>query len=403
MKFSADRDVLLNLLNKASGTVSTKEVQPILKNFLLKADGDSLACLSTDMSLGAIAEVTLPTITEDGVVCAPAKKLLEMAKTAPAGLIKLELTGKILAVYTNVKDDPKKPYQNKWELHCEDGALYPEFPKFDDTKAQACTRPEFVAGLNRISFAAADSELKINLMAIYISNGFMYAADGHRAAKLKYDSPLQDVMIPAPAVKMLVSLMRDSQTPEVKVFKTKFHLLFKVGNDVYHTRLLEAQFPDVEKRVFADTDAYQQVLVLDRNELKKAIRRAQVTSSEETKALNLVYKNGQFTLRSSNTKDDKYEEVIDTQWNGDDFDRTINWEFLEDVVNALSKDNVTMKFSDDIGNKKSKFRIDEGDFVAVVMPLRIKTDAQGQPERLHNRVKGHAEAKEVAANLAESP
>lgn len=254
MKFQADRDVLLNLLSKAAGTVSNKEVQPILKNFQIKAEGDTLACLSTDMSLGALAEIPLPTITEEGTVCAPAKKLLEMAKTAPAGLMKLELDGKLLAIYTNVKDnDPKKPYQNKWELHCEDGALYPEFPKFDEAKAQTAQRDTFVQGINRVSFAAADSELKINLMGVYVNNGWLYAADGHRAAKMKYDSPLQDIMIPAPAVKMLVSVLRDSQTPEVKVLKTKFHLLFKVGNDIFHTRLLEAQFPDIEKRVFADT------------------------------------------------------------------------------------------------------------------------------------------------------
>lgn len=401
MKFQADRDVLLNLLSKAAGTVSNKEVQPILKNFLIKAEGDSLACLSTDMSLGALAEIPLPTIAEEGTVCAPAKKLLEMAKTAPAGLMKLELDGRLLAIYTNVKDnDPKKPYQNKWELHCEDGALYPEFPKFDETKAQTAQRDTFVQGINRVSFAAADSELKINLMGVYVNNGWLYAADGHRAAKMKYDSPLQDIMIPAPAVKMLVSVLRDSQTPEVKVFKTKFHLLFKVGNDIFHTRLLEAQFPDIEKRVFSDTDGYTNVLVTNRNELRRAIKRSQVTASEETKALDLVMSGGQLSLKSSNTKDDKYEEHLDAQWNGGDFERTINWEFFEDVATALSKDDVTIKFMDDQGNKKSKFRIEEGDFVAVVMPLRIKKDAQGNVERLHDRVKGHAEAKEVEANLA---
>lgn len=399
MKFTADRDILTNLLQKAAGTVSNKEVQPILKNFLIRAEDESLACLSTDMSLGAIAEVPLPTIKEEGIVCVPAKKLLDMAKTAPAGLMKLELEGKILSVYTDVKDDAKRPYCNKWELHCEDGALYPEFPKFDETKATACARPEFVTGLNRISFAAADSELKINLMAIHINNGYMYAADGHRACKMKYDSKLQDVMVPAPAVKMLVALLRNSQVPELLVVKTKFHLLFKVGSDIYHSRLLDANFPDVEKRVFADTDAYASVLKLNRGELRKAIKRAQVTASEETKALDIQYKAGQFYLRSSNTTDDKYEEGLQSDWNGEDFDQTINWEFFEDVINALTADDVVIRLGDNNGNRKSKFRIDEGDFSAVVMPLRVKKDSQGNVERLHARVKDHADAKETADNM----
>lgn len=79
MKFQADRDVLLNLLSKAAGTVSNKEVQPILKNFQIKAEGDTLACLSTDMSLGALAEIPIPTITEEGTVCAPATETVATA------------------------------------------------------------------------------------------------------------------------------------------------------------------------------------------------------------------------------------------------------------------------------------------------------------------------------------
>lgn len=410
MKLSADKDALAALLTKAAGTVSNKDIQPILKNFLIKADGDTLRVMSTDMSLGALAEVNLTTIDEEGMVCAPARKLLEMVNSAPSGAVRMEMDDRVMNVFTSWKnkDDKKNPlpepkFKNKWELHCEDGALYPEFPTFDEKKAVSCPRESMVKGMKRISFAAADNELKINLMAVYINGGFMYAADGHRACKLKYDTSLSDIMIPAPAVKMLISLLRDSQAKEIKIVKTKFHLLFSVGNDIYHTRLLEAKFPDIERRVFADTEKYEHELKLKRDELKAALRRAKVTASEETKQLSMIYADDGFSLTTENTIEDKYLEIFDfAEWTGDDFNRTVNWEYLEDVVNALSKDVVVIRLGDDKGARRSKFRIDEEDFAAVVLPLRVKKDAQGRVEKVHARIKEHTEAQEVAAELGAS-
>jgi len=402
MKFTADKDALLTLFSKAAGTVSNKDIQPILKNFLIKAEEGSLACLSTDMSLGALAEFELPTIEEEGTVCAPATKLLNMIKTSPPGMVSLVLDGKLLTVKAGYKKEgDNEKFKSKWELHCEDGGLYPEFPTFKSADAVECAREDFVVGLNRVSFAAADSEIKINLMAVYVNNGYMYAADGHRACRLKFESEIQDLMIPYPAVTMLVKLLRDSQVKEIKIHKTKFHLLFKVGANVYHSRLLDKKFPDIEKRVFADTEGYTDKLSIKRAELKAALKRAQITASNETKQLSLFWEGGVFILRTQNTIEDKFEEMFgDASWSGDDFERTINWEYLEDVVNALKEESVDIYFGEDKGNRKSKFRIQEGDFVAIVMPLRIKVDAQGRQERVHDRVKAHVEAQEATANMS---
>lgn len=408
MKFTADKDVILNLLLKASGTVSNKDVQPILKNFLIQAEDEVLSCMSTDMSLGALAEVELPTIVTEGRVCVPAKKLLDMAKSAPAGMMCLELEDKVLTVLTSYTDKNEKKealdeplFKNKWTLHCEDGNLYPEFPAFDDAKALKCTREPLVKGLNRISFAAADSELTVNLMAIYINDGMMYAADGHRACKLVYESDLQDIMIPHPAVKMLVSLLRNSQANDVAIVKTNFHLLFKVGQDIYHSRLLDAKFPPVEKRVFQDTNAYDQELRIKRLEIRSAIKRAQVTVSEETKSLELKYEDNKLTIGTNNSTDDTFVEELWCEWEGEDFTRTINWEYFADVIGAMTEDNVIIKLGADDATKKkrSKFRFEEGDFTAVVMPLRVKRDSKGNVERIHARVAAHADAKDVVAEM----
>jgi len=213
------------------------------------------------------------------------------------------------------------------------------------------------------------------------------------------------VMVPAPAVKMLVSLLRDSQATDVKVVKTKFHLLFKVGNDIYHSRLLEAKFPDVEKKVFAGTEKYELELKINRADIKAALKRAQVTASDETRELALKHDGDNLFLLTHNSTNDNYEELLASEWNGEEFYKTINLEFFEDVINALKSDKVVIAFGPDkvLPNKsvrQSSFLFQEDNFTSVVMPLRIKKDKHGNVERIHERVKEHAEAQEVQANMA---
>ena len=69
MKFTVDRDVLLEPLQLTTSVVERKQTQPILSNLLLEAQGSRLTMISTDQ------EVELRTVTnvidceEPGEVC----------------------------------------------------------------------------------------------------------------------------------------------------------------------------------------------------------------------------------------------------------------------------------------------------------------------------------------------
>lgn len=424
MHFKIGRDVLKAVVDKAANTVSGKESQPVLKNFLLKVQGGRLRVMSTDQLLGAIADLLLEDektrstlVMAEGAIAAPAQKILDIASSAPAGDICFKVEGLILTILGGYKDVdqnnkplPEPTFQSKWVIHCMDPAGFPDLPDYDPTQAVTVEREAFLAGLKQISFAAAKNELKKNLMMVHFNNGYMYAADGHRACRreFKAEQPLVDYSIPHDAVDLLVSLLGTSTVSHIDLCKAKSHLLFKVGADIYNSRKLDQNFPDVERLLFAGTDNYKHKLVINKNLFKEVIQRASVTSKEDHQLDISLSKDelGQVVVnfQTKNTVDDCFDERIEGRgitWDGDPFVRRINWEYLLEVLGAVVGDDFVVRMGED-KPRPTMFRVEEGPFVCVILPLRDRKDNLGRDEKLHKRVAAHTDAQRTK-ELFEEP
>jgi DNA polymerase-3 subunit beta len=404
MEFVLAKEIAAALFSKAAGTIPTKDVTPILKNFLIKVANGRIQVLATDMELGALADTSMARIVREGTTAAPAKKLQEMVATAQEGDICFRLMGTSLHVFTAyhpAEGAKEESFKTEWTVYCMDPDTYPDFPVYKEDAAVTVDCKKFVTGLDRISFAASDNEMKVNLMAVYINDNRMYAADGHRACRFRFESGLTDFMIPAPAVKLLVQLLRNAGVDSVSACKTPNHLLFKVGADIYHARQLEAQFPPVEDRVFKETDSYGDKLIIeDREELQAAILRSRITSEEESKLLTLKLDEISqidpntlvpLTVTSRNNMDERCTELLKVIWSGKPFERSVNWEYVLDVLKVLTEKRVAIRMGQDVGKIKTMYRIDEGDqtleggFSSVILPVRPKkekTESEKEAEAL---------------------
>lgn len=425
MRFKIDRDVLKSEVAKASGTVSAKESQPVLKNFLIKVMDGRLRIMSTDMNLGAITDLKLidtgtneTTIFEEGAIAAPAQKIIEISESAPAGYIHFNVEGLVMTVLGGYRDvdAQSKPLdapvsQSTWVIHCMDAMGFPDLPDWDAKSAITLEREPFWQGLDKVSFAAAKNELKKNLMAVYVNKGYMYAADGHRVCRMtfKSDQEIVDYSIPDKAVNLLVLLLKDALAQQLQMCKTDSYILFKVGADLYHVRKLAQAFPDVERVILKETEKYEHKLVVPRQQFTEVIKRAQVTSEENHQLSVKLEKDAmeqcRLTMSTKNTIDDRFEEVVEgkgVMWDSVSFNRAINWQYLLDVLEVLKDENLTIRMGDDKG-RPTMFRIEEGDFVCIIMPLRIQKDNLGRDEKLHKRVAAHADSMRTKEVLGEVP
>lgn len=423
MEWKIDRDVLQVELKKAVGTVSAKDAMPILKNFLIEVKAGILRITATDLSLGAITELSMTdpstkkdNIVSEGKIAAPAKEMVDIAASAHPGYLHFKLEGTVMTIKSGYKDTDatgqpleKPTAKNVWTIHCMDATNFPDLPVFDETTAKRVPREKFVEGLDQISFATADSELRVQLMAVHVNGGYMYATDGARACRkeFKTEVPVDNFTIPSKAVDLLVKILKSAAAPDVRLTETKGHLLFKVGEDLYSTRKLEKPFPDVEAALLVPTSEYKNKLTIPRQMLIDAIKRAQITS-EENRSLSMVVstKDGvSLILKTRNTKDDAYEELLSDKtitWDGGSFDRGINWEWLMDMLNVLKVDTITIRMGEDKGARKTYYRFDQDDFVGIILPLRIRKDEVGKNVKVHARVADHVAAHDARVALGET-
>lgn len=111
-------------------------------------------------------------------------------------------------------------------------------------------------------------------------------------------------------------------------------------------------------------------------------------------------------LHTSNNVGDKFEETLSQTgmvWAGGTFEKSINWEYLLDVLQVLKGETVTIRMGEDRGVDITKYRIDEGLFNSLINPLRIKKDSLGRSEKLKPSVAKHVDAKEAASIVGTTP
>ena len=82
MKFTIDRDALLEPLQLVSNVVERRQTLPILSNLLLVADSH-LTLTGTDQEVELIARTEDFVCGEAGEVTVPARKLLDICKSLP--------------------------------------------------------------------------------------------------------------------------------------------------------------------------------------------------------------------------------------------------------------------------------------------------------------------------------
>ena len=84
MKFSIDRETLLEPLLRIQGVVERRQTLPILGNLLISSKDKQLSVTGTDMEVELVARVTVEG-QEGGEITVPARKFIYICRALPTG------------------------------------------------------------------------------------------------------------------------------------------------------------------------------------------------------------------------------------------------------------------------------------------------------------------------------
>ena len=85
MKFSIQREKLLQPITQVVGVVERRQTLPVLANFLMSVRGGKLSITGTDMEVELITSIDAEAQSE-GETTVPARKLVDIVRMLPDGV-----------------------------------------------------------------------------------------------------------------------------------------------------------------------------------------------------------------------------------------------------------------------------------------------------------------------------
>lgn len=365
MKLSVLQQDLLPALQSASRCVGIRSSLPVLDNILLSLEDQKLKIAATNLEIGLI-KFTPVTATTQGEITVPAKVLMELISGLGPSKIELESQGEILTIQAG---------KLKATIN---GIAASEFPVIPLASSKGITFPkEVLLNCSQILFAAAVDEGRPVLTGILTEFGEdkvdFVATDGfrlaHRQISLSKKSQVFKSLIPKRTFEEVLRVIAEDEADEVTVSpsQNQNQIVFNTPQTIISSRLIEGQFPAWEKII---PQKIETRVVLDKEELLRALRVAAVFAKNETNAVVLTADKDKLSLTSSAKEVGGQENEIEAQIEGDKIQVAFNTKFLQDAVSSSPASQLILEFSGPLKPALLKPVGVEG-LEYIVMPVRL--------------------------------
>lgn len=372
MKFSIDRDILINGLSVVAGVVEKKQTMAVLANVLFDINGSDLIITGTDTEVQMSVRLLLETQIDGALrTTIPAKKLLDIAKSLPEKQL----------IEFSAEDETKlilRCGKSRFTLATISANDFPSVEKGDDLASFSLSQQALKGLIDKTSFAMAQQDVRFYL------NGMLWeldedvlnciATDGHRLAlsssesiaDLQTQQPKSQIIVPRKAVLELSRTL--SQTDDmVDIFFGANHLYIKNSYFTFVTSLIDGKYPDY-KRVLPTN--LGRVILGNRQELRDTFNRAAILSNEKYRGIQLMLSPNQMTIQATNPEREEAEDSVMVDYQGDSLEIGFNVSYLIDVMSILQDDQVKISLSN--ANSSALIQSSESDAsLYVVMPMRL--------------------------------
>lgn len=363
----AKRDELLGPLSAVSGIIERRHTLPILSNVLIDRVDDTLSFLATDIEIQITARSTLPAGTDTKPITVGARKLVDILRALPDSMeVTVQMQDKRLQV---------KSGKSRFTLQTLPAEDFPRLARPSGEMA-SFTLPQKalrrLLGLVQYAMAQQDIRYYLNGLLVLVEDQQLrlVATDGHRLAyasmKLPASLPRLELIVPRKTVLELSKLLGDGEE-EVKIDLSGAQAAFNLGSVELVTKLVDGKFPDYTRVI---PTQHKNLVKLEREVLRQALQRAAILSNEKFRGVRWVLTDGSLKIVSSNTEQEEAQEELEVQYSGDAIDIGFNVNYLLDVLNNVSGNEVECHFGDAASSALLQFPA-EPDFKYVVMPMRI--------------------------------
>ncbi|MFJ7737917.1 DNA polymerase III subunit beta [Lysinibacillus sp. NPDC097287] len=352
MKFNILRDRLLDGLNDVMKAVSSKTTIPILTGIKIDVTNEGMRLTGSD------ADITIQTfipveedgqeiiqVAETGSIVVQARMFNEIVRKLPTNEVEIQVTA---GLQTHIRSG-----KSVFHLIGSDAAEYPLLPELTEDQQFTIPADLLKTIIRETVFAVATSESRPVLTGVNwkIKNDELIciATDSHRLARRKVsleDLPEVEhsVVIPGKSLNELNKVLEDS-TNLVRIVITNQQVLFKTGDVLFFSRLLEGNYPDTSRLI---PEEYQTNLTINGKALLQAIDRASlVARGDRNNVVRFEILDGQSVEVSSNSPEiGKVQEEIPVEaLEGESLKISFSAKYMMEALKAIDGQDVVIQFT----------------------------------------------------------
>jgi DNA polymerase III subunit beta len=353
--------------------VSARSTIQLLGGILLEA-GDGVVRLSaTDMEI-SVQTSSPAEVEEEGRVVIPARIFNDIVRSLPGGTFSLEHddSGGTVRLAAG---------ENEYRIRAYAADDFPQLPGFDAEAAFKMSGDVLVETVEKVSRSYSRDETRPVLTGILISfeenRVRMVTTDSYRLSIKETELATtafegsREAIIPARAMQEVSRIFSGSDEEEVEVSLSENQALFRVGDVLFGTRLIDGNFPEY-RRLLPTT--FEREISVNREDLMGTLRRVNLFAQRQTPPVpvSLSFSEGAVEVIVRNGEVGEAHERLPAT-SEDDFLISFNPGYLLDGVSAVDTEKVVFKLNEALKPGlivPGEDGEEEPDFLYLIMPMR---------------------------------
>jgi DNA polymerase-3 subunit beta len=378
MRAVCSTDVFGRKLALVSRGVSARSTIQLLGGILLEAAEGALRLSATDMEISIQTESPAE-VEGEGRVVIPARIFNDIVRSLPAGNFTLEHDGSEGTVRLAAGE-------NEYTIRAYAADDYPRLPAFESEGSFRMPGGSLVETVEKVSRSYSRDETRPVLTGILISfedaRVRMVTTDSYRLSIKETElatTPFEgsrEAIIPARAMTEVSRIFSQSDENDVEVSLSENQALFRIGDVVFGTRLIDGNFPEYRRLL---PTGFEREISVSREDLMGTLRRVNLFAQRQTPPVpvSLSFTEGSVEVIVKNGDVGEAHEKLPAN-SEDDFLISFNPGYLLDGVSAIDTDKVKFKLNEALKpglivpgeNGEENGGGGEPDFLYLIMPMR---------------------------------
>lgn len=339
MRFKVVRDDIFSFVQYANSYTSPKNLNTVLQNILIEAEGETVTLRSTNMQIGFSGSLKAA-VEEIGSATVPGKKLMDIIKELPEG--------SIIDFYHDGSKLNIKSGKSTFRLSTISPELFPTMSEITPEYFIKLKTDTLATLLKRTAFCISNDSSKIEYTGAHFNASGnkleISAADFQRIATSNalFEEEFSDeftINIPKKTITELMKILEIGEFVDVETDKKQ--VLFKVGDIKIYSKLIEKYIKSITKLFEVE---YPIKARINTKTFIEVVRRVSAITSEITHGVVLSFNNGHLLINSLETEYGQgHETMDDITYNGEDMDIIFNARHMLEIITNISSEYFSLE------------------------------------------------------------